>query len=409
MKILHPFSKVSNPEEEILGAEGYYLDLIDGTRMDIISGIYNTPLGYSARSIKEEMYKALQRLPTAHIFSATPDVSQSHFYANDLSTTLSNLVPFGKSIFFTNSGSEAMDSAITLCKLRADSKRTVVLSYTSSYHGSTSNMLAASGNLAKNTQTNQFIDFYYFYDQRTIAEYLEYVENRIIEIGPETILAFIAEPMIGASGGFFMKDNVLPGLKAILEKYGILLILDEVISGFGRLGTMFAFERYNVQPDVLILSKAMTNGYMPMACCITSFDVDAESVSFGFSTAAHPVACAAALESIRLIEMCLTYNVGRLHSSVMQMFKQYRIYDHCYTIDSEGLFFALHFSKESSRYVQHDVAENIGGRFTKQMRERGFITRGNPKSLILSPGYLMTDDMMDSVISNLAEVIRVQH
>src|SRR5690606_18773427 len=142
----------------------------------------------------------------------TPNVSQSNTYLKKLEDILQSVVPFAKHLYLTNSGSEAVDSAISLCRLHSKSFRNRIISYDISYHGSTQSTLSVSGNLS-NTDNIQFVDFYKFSDTRTINEYLDYIEKRILEIGPKTILAFLAEPMIGASGGFLMKENILPGLK----------------------------------------------------------------------------------------------------------------------------------------------------------------------------------------------------
>jgi putrescine aminotransferase len=403
MKILHPFSKISNPEVRVIGADNYYVRNTEGYYLDAISGIYNCPLGYSVNSIKQAIVDSLHTLPTNHIFSSTPDISQTHSYARRLEQKLSDLVPFSKCVFFTNSGSEAVDSAINLCRIKSSGKRNVVMSYNGSYHGSTFSTLAASGNLSKDSSTNKFVDFYHFHSNKTPGEYITYIENRILEIGPESILAFIAEPFIGASGGFFMKKNILPDLKNLLHKYGIFLILDEVISGFGRLGTMFAFQKYNVEPDVLVLSKAITNGYMPMACAITSFDFDPGTVmSFGFSTAAHPSACAAALASVKLIESAIQNgDIAHLESYVKQKFEEYSIAEKCYKIDSCGLFLAMHFSSSKDEYVQH--TENVGGKLASRLRDNGIIARGNPKSLIISPGFYMLPDHIDRIVGVISE------
>src|SRR5690606_26340426 len=146
-----------------------------------------------------------------------------------------------------------------------------------------------------------------------------------------------------------MKENILPGLKKVLEKYGIYLILDEVISGFGRLGTMFAWEKYNVVPDVLILSKGITNGYMPLACCLTTFEFnDGEVIPFGYTTAGNPVSCAAAVTSIDMMKRCVDDGtIDSLNTELFRLFGEYGIADRCYKIDSNGLFVSLHFSQKS--------------------------------------------------------------
>lgn len=405
MNTLHPFSKIDNQKSIILSAENYNILADDKIYLDAISGLYNCPLGYSVESIKCKMTEALSVLPCCHIFSSAPNISQQHPYLINLNNTLSKLIPFSKNIFFTNSGSEAVDSALNLCRRNSTPSKSIILSYNGSYHGSTFSGLAASGNLSQETVNNRFIDFYNFYDDRMPQEYLLYIENKILEIGPDNILAFVIEPFIGASGGFFMKENILPELKILLNKYQIYFILDEVISGFGRLGTMFSWQKYDVQPDVLILSKAITNGYAPLACCITSLDFDENSmVSFGYTTAGNPISCAAAVASISLIKDAINNGtIYELEKSMQDKIMRYKIHNKCYKIEVDGLFIALHFSQDKNRYIPY--ADNIGGKIALKIREKGIIVRGNPKSLIFSPGYYMTEFQIDRIIKTIAEIL----
>lgn len=406
MKTIHPFSKIGSEELTITGTYNYYVSTADTTYLDGISGLYNCPLGYDEPFIRKAINECLENIPSSHIFSVTPNVSQSNIYLRRLEGILESVVPFAKHLYLTNSGAEAVDSAISLCKLHSKSARNRIMSYNMSYHGSTQATLSISGNLS-NTDNLQFVDFYKFSDTRTVDEYLKHIEKRILEIGPETILAFIAEPMIGASGGFLMKENILPGLKKILEKYGIYLILDEVISGFGRLGTMFAWEKYNVIPDILILSKGITNGYMPLACCLTSFEFnDGEVVPFGYTNAGNPASCAAAIASIDMMKRCVVDGtIDSLNTELFRLFSEYGITERCYKIDSSGLFVSLHFSQSVDSYVPFTKEKNIGGTLAEAARKRGVILRGNFRSLIVSPGYLMNFKQLENIAIVLDAVL----
>jgi adenosylmethionine-8-amino-7-oxononanoate aminotransferase len=407
MKTLHPFSKINNSLAEVTTCNDYQVTVGDKSYLDAISGLYNCPLGYSSDTIKTAIFDATNNLPSSHIFSIIPGISQTNIYLTALEDKLKQHIPFAEQLYITNSGSEAVDSAIGLCKLHSGSNRHKVMSYSGSYHGSTRATLSASGNLSVSNNEFIFVDFYSFYDNRSVDEYLDYIEGKIKRANPEKVLAFIAEPMIGASGGFFMKENILPKLKTLLNKYGIYLILDEVISGFGRLGEMFAWKKYNVIPDVLIVSKAITNGYMPLGCCVTTFKFDSDqAIAYGYTMAGHPISCAAALASIDIIRTCIEDDtISELSNYVLDRLEKYDIESRCYKIDSSGLFIALHFSQYEDRYVQIDAAVNKGAALATKIRERGIITRGNPKSLIISPGYLMSKLQIDNIIKTISDVL----
>jgi putrescine aminotransferase len=403
MNLLHPFSKIKNNENTISSAYDYCIVSDNKIYLDGISGLYNCPLGYSVQSIKDKMIEAIQMLPSSHIFSSTISESQTNIYTVKLQELLKNLIPFSRNLFLSNSGSEAIDSALNLCKTHSKSSKSIILSYTNSYHGSTFSGLAASGNLSMSSSNNIFIDFYYFYDKRFPKEYITYVENKILEIGPEKILAFIVEPMIGASGGFFMKENILPLLASLLRKYNIYFILDEAITGFGRMGYIFAWQKYNVIPDVLVLSKAITNGYVPLSCCITSFDFNNEEViQYGFSTAGHPVSCSAAIESIFLICQAVEGDIiNNLGDYILDKIKEYDLDKKFYKIEMEGLFIAFHLSDNINEYTPSPVL-NKGGDLALNLRSKGIILRGNSKSLIFSPGYYMSYDQVNHILKTIS-------
>ena len=138
MKIIHPFSNVSSTEIEVESAEGYYVQHGKDKRLDFISGLYNCPLGYSEQKLKNAMYRAASELPNSHVFAIHPELAQTNKYATTLTKKLQNLVPFGKYISYTNSGSEAVDLAIRYAWLKDnDASKTKIISFKTSYHGST--------------------------------------------------------------------------------------------------------------------------------------------------------------------------------------------------------------------------------------------------------------------------------
>lgn len=399
MKIIHPFSNTSFAEIEVESAEGYYVQHGKEKRLDFISGLYNCPLGYSEQKLKNAMYQASNELPNSHVFAIHPGLSQTNKYANILTKKLKELIPFGKYISYTNSGSEAVDLAIRYT-WQKDIYKTKILSYKTSYHGSTLLTGSVSGNLNSNTLDRVYVDFYGYNNQCTKEEYISNFEKTILDIDPKTILCFVAEPMIGSSGGFLMKENVLPELFEICKKYSIVTILDEVISGFGRLGEMFAFEKYNVKPDIVVLSKQLTNGYLPIGCCILSdtFDLSNTPIMMGYTTSANPITCAVAIEMIDLIpDRSHTINELKM---LLEKLKNNKI---VHSIEHTGCFAAVHFSKSPDELSYFDF--NIGGNIAELCFNHGLIIRGNPKSIILAPGYNMTSEQFNTATKTILMAI----
>lgn len=397
MKIIHPFSNVSSTEIEVEGAEGYYVQYGKDKRLDFISGLYNCPLGYSEQKLKNAMYRAASELPNSHVFSIHPELSQTNKYATVLTQKLQKLVPFGKYISYTNSGSEAVDLSIRYAWMKHNNTdKTKIISFKTSYHGSTSLTGSVSGNLNTSKPHRVYVDFYGYDKQYTKEEYLINFEKTILDNDPNTIQCFVAEPMIGSSGGFLMKENVLPELFQICKKYSIVTILDEVISGFGRLGEMFAFEKYNVQPDILVLSKQLTNGYLPIGCCILfdSFDLSNTQIAMGYTTSANPITCSVASEMLELIP-----DRSFVETELKILLEKVKDNKIVYAIEHAGCFAAVHFSKSTDKLEYFDF--NIGGKIAELCFNNGLIIRGNPKSIIFAPGYNMTSEQF----SDATEII----
>jgi adenosylmethionine-8-amino-7-oxononanoate aminotransferase len=351
--------------------------------------------------IKNQIINALTELPTSHLFAIYPGTSQTNQYAEKLKDTLKELIPFGKYITFTNSGAEAVEVGLVHC-MNANKKQKII-SYRNSYHGSTHLANQVSGNINTQVENRIYVDFYDYNSALSKEEYLSYIENTILN--NESISCFIIEPMIGASGGFLMKENVLPEIYKICKRYGILVILDEVISGFGRLGDMFAFEKYKIIPDVLLLSKQITNGYMPLGVCILSdsFNLENLDIKMGSTTAGNPTSCAAAIASIQLISQS---NAARQHIED-QLISFKSIIEACnivYKFEHSGCFASIHFSQKKDSLQIFDY--NIGGEVARLCYNKGLIIRGNPKSIIIAPGYNMLANQISFGIKTILESIR---
>ena len=389
MKILHSFANTSNQIQNVESSTGYYVHSGDKDYLDFISGLYNCPLGSSEQTIKNKIVQALDTLPNSHLFSIYPGLSQTNTYTVTLTTMLQELIPFGKSIIYTNSGAEAAEVGLKHCI--NFNKRQKIISYRNSYHGSTFLANEVSGNVNTTLPNRIYVNFYDFNSSLSKQEYLNYIEATIMDNDPTTISCFIIEPMIGASGGMLMKENVLPEISEICKRYGILIVLDEIISGFGRLGNLFAFEKYNIIPDALLLSKQITNGYMPLGVCILSniFNFDNVDIKMGSTTGGNPLSCASAITSIQLL---LESNIARHHveNQLSTLTNIVSSHDKIYKVEHAGCFAALHFSQKKNELKLYDY--NIGGEVAKLCYEKGLIIRGNPKSIILAPGYNLSEE-----------------
>jgi adenosylmethionine-8-amino-7-oxononanoate aminotransferase len=298
MEILHPFSKADNSISIIESCSGQYLKDDTGKKyLDFTSGLYNCGLGYNNKSLNDVVNKAFKKMSFVHQFGAGQGRSQSNIYLEKLTAKLKELIPFANYIHYTNSGAEAVDVAISSCKTLTKHK---VISFKNSYHGSTQLSKATSSNLSTETESNIFVDFYTKDSVLTKQEYLNNIEETILKHDPELVSCFVIEPAIGANGGYFMKENILPELIALCKKYNITSIVDEVITGFGRLGKLFAHQLYDIEPDIVVISKQITNGYFPLSACLFT-NYPNKEIKYGFTMSGHPVAAAVALTVIKII------------------------------------------------------------------------------------------------------------
>ena len=301
-------------------AEHVYIYDSDGNRMlDGMSGLWCCNLGYSQRSIIDAVYAQLQELPFYNNFFKC-----SNQPAAELASVLAEVTPAQfNHVFFTNSGSEANDTNIRLVHryydLLGKPDKKHIISRKNAYHGST--IAAASlGGMSAMHEQMQRLDFIHHINQpHWFAEgggdspedfgirVARELEAKIDELGEARVAAFIAEPVQGAGGVIIPPASYWPEIRRICDERDILLIMDEVICGFGRTGNWFGCETYGLQPDLMTIAKAVTNGYMPLGGVMVGDKVadvllgHSGEFTHGLTYSGHPAACAAGLETIRLL------------------------------------------------------------------------------------------------------------
>jgi taurine--2-oxoglutarate transaminase len=304
--VLLPWT-VQEREDPILefdrGEGVYFFDRQGRRYLDFLSQLFNCNLGHGNRRVIDAIQKQAERA-----CCITPQVMTAERVA--LSEALTRLAPGDLSkCFFVNSGSEADDQAFILARMVTG--RPKIFAKYRSYHGTTFGTLGVGGDPRRAAiepgpaGTVRFFDPYCYrcdFDKKFPEcgiHCLDAMERQLQLENPATVAAVVVEPVTGAAGGFPLPEGYLPRLRALCDKYGILLIADEVITGFGRTGAMFAVEHEGVVPDMMILAKGLTSGYVPMGAVIVRETVarhfETRMLPLGSTYAAHPLACAAAL------------------------------------------------------------------------------------------------------------------
>jgi putrescine aminotransferase len=322
---MHPFTDHKELGEKrtriITDAEGVYIRDSEGNEiLDGMAGLWCVNLGYGRQDLVDAATHQMQKLPYYNSFFQT-----AHPPAIELSAMLGEISPpqFNHA-FFTGSGSEANDTVLKLVRrywdLMEKPEKKIVISRINAYHGSTiaASSLGGMGEMHKQTGVLlpgiEHIEQPHYFElggdlskDEFGLQQAQLLEQKILALGAENVAAFIGEPVQGAGGVIIPPDTYWPEIQRICKKYDLLLIADEVITGFGRLGEWFGSTRLGIEPDLMPFAKGVTSGYLPLGGVMIS-DRVADVVigkggefAHGYTYSGHPAACAVALQTIRAL------------------------------------------------------------------------------------------------------------
>lgn len=410
-------------------ADGCHVVDSDGNRyLDAMAGLWCVNVGYGRQSIAEAVYRQMQRL-------AYYPLTQSHGPAAELAARLATLLPQGLNrVFFTNSGSESTETALKMARqcarqMHPGQNRYKIIARHRGYHGLTMGALSATGQGLRKQAFEPLIPGFLHVvppdrlrcnlcassDSCTLSCAEEF--ERVIRMeGPETVAAIIVEPVIGGGGVFPSPPGYLETLRAIADRYGVLLILDEVITGFGRTGKLFAFEHAGVTPDILVVAKGLTSGYLPLGAAVASEKVFSSFLSdrdplakfthlstFG----GHPASCAAAMANLDIL--CgerLWENSAAVGAYLLNALRE--IHDpRIGEIRGQGLILGIELVADSSNTP---LPESEVVRVQKAIRSRGVLVgrnadtvAGHGNVLTISPPLILTETLANEIVAAVNE------
>ncbi|WP_375058096.1 aspartate aminotransferase family protein [Zobellella sp. DQSA1] len=421
---LHPFTDSQALHRKgtriIERGEGVYLWDANGNRiLDGMAGLWCVNLGYGRDELIQAAERQLRRLPYYNLFFQT-----THPSATELAATLSELLPGDmQHVFFTGSGSECNDTVVRMVRhywaSQGRPERKVIISRHNAYHGSTLAGAALGGMKPMHAQGGLplpdivHIDQPYHFGegqgrdpQAFGLERARQLEQKILELGPERVAAFIGEPIQGAGGVIIPPQSYWPEIRRICKRYDILLVVDEVICGFGRTGHWFASEYYGLEPDLLCMAKGITSGYMPLGAVAVGRRV-AEGIIrggeffHGFTYSGHPVACAVALANIEVMRR--EKIVERVHSDVGPYLQQAwaSLGDHPLVGATRGLGLvaALELVADKTDNRRFDSAAGAGLLCREHCFEQGLVMRAVGDTMIISPPLVITRAEIDELIT----------
>ena len=423
---MHPFTDfkslaAAGGARIIERAEGVWLHDSDGHKMlDGMAGLWCVAVGYGRDELVEAAARQMRELPYYNCFfkTTTPPPVQ-------LAKKLAEIAPPGLShVMYASSGSEANDTIVRMVRhfwnLEGKPTKKTIIGRTHGYHGSTMVATSLCGMKPMHEQGDlPFPGFvhvtppywYGFGGDLSLEEFgikaARAVEEKILELGPDNIAAFIGEPVQGAGGVIIPPDSYWPEINRICQQYDILLIADEVITGFGRLGEWTGSQHYGIKPDFITMAKCITSGYLPLSAVMVgdrvakTFIDKGEEFYNGFTYSGHPVACAVALENLAIIEReklipRIREDIGPyLGRRLKEEFADHPIVGE---VRSLGLIAAIEIVKGKKTREFYPKPGTVGLMCRDHCFRNNLVMRAVRDTMVLAPPFVITHDEVEELI-----------
>ena len=407
--------------------EGAWLVDANGDRyLDGLAGLWNNTAGHGRRELIDACTRQMSEL--AYASGYTGSASDR---AIELAERLAALCyPSINHFYFTSGGGESTDSNIKMAryywKLKGKPDKTKVISRQWGYHGVTMAAMCATGISSYWPMFEpRFPGFShiaspypYRYDapageSQGIAAANE-LEKKILEEGADTVAMFIAEPVQGAGGVIVPQDDYFPRIREICDRYDVLLVADEVITGFGRTGRMFALERWGVEPDMIQYAKAITSGYFPLGGIGISdeiadtMDASGKPWMHAYTYSGHPVGCAIGLAMMDIVEgEDFPGQAERKGERLLAGLRE-RLAEHPNVGDIRGLglMCGVEVVEDRDKKKNFDAEANVGGRLHQAMVERGLFTRTRGEVICLAPPIIISEAEIDRTVDIVDGAVR---
>lgn len=398
----------------------YFWDFAGNRYSDMSSQLVNLNLGHGNREIAE----AIKAQADKYCFISPGYASEPR---SELAKLVVSLMPdtFGK-VFFTNGGADANENAIKIARMYTG--RNKVFSRYRSYHGST----FGAGNLTGEPRRYplepgipgfvKFFDPYVYREKIAFATdadassyYVGKLREQIMYEGAESVAAVVLETVTGSNGVIIPPDGYLRGVREICDEFGIMLICDEVMAGFGRTGKMFAFENWGVKPDIVTFAKGITCGYIPLGGVAVSKKIaayfDDHFLSCGLTYSGHPLACAAGIAAVKYYgDHKVIENVNALAPLLGELLEGIKAKHTCVgDVRYIGLFSAVELVKDKeSREALVPYGkdpEGIMKSILKKLASKRFMTYSHENMIIVAPPLIITADQLREELAKLDEVL----
>jgi L-2,4-diaminobutyrate transaminase len=423
-----------SPTRMIAGGEGVYITDTTGRRsLDAFAGLYCVNVGYGRRKIADAIASQAKELAYYHAY-----VGHGTEASIRLAKMIIDRAPAGMSrVYFGLSGSDANETNIKLIwyynNVLGRPEKKKIISRWRGYHGSGVMTGSLTGldlfhnafDLPRAPILHTEAPYYFRRADRSMSEEqfsqfcAERLEEMILAEGPETVAAFIGEPILGTGGIVPPPASYWEKIQAVLKKYDVLLVADEVVTGFGRLGTMFGSDHYGITPDLVTIAKGLTSAYAPLSGVIVSDKLwkvlvqgsdELGSIGHGWTYSAHPICAAAGVANLELIdELNLVRNAGETGAYFRaELAKAVADHKNVGEVRGDGLLAAVEFVADKDNRVFFDPSQKIGPQIAGALAERGVIGRAMPQGDILgfAPPLCLTREEADIVVSKTADAVK---
>ncbi len=430
---LAQFARGDLPNRIVTGGDGVFIsDRDDNKLLDAFAGLYCVNVGYGRTEVTDAIAKQANELAYYHAYVG---------HGTEASITLSKMIldraPAHMSkVYYGLSGSDANETNIKLVwyynNVLGRPEKKKIISRWRGYHGSGLMTGSLTGlelfhkkfDLPLSQVVHTEAPYYFRREDRSMSEEAfsaqcaEKLETLIQQEGPDTIAAFIGEPALGTGGLVPPPTGYWDAIQAVLDKYDILLIADEVVTGFGRLGSMFGSEHYNIKADIITSAKGLTSAYAPLSASIISEKVwkvleqgtdEYGAIGHGWTYSAHPICAAAGVANLKLVdEMDLVANAGAVGSYCKKGLQDaLGAHSKVGDIRGEGLLLAVEFVEDRDTHQFFDPALTIGAKVNSALLSRNVIARAMPQGDIIgiAPPLCLTKTEADIVVAALAESV----
>ncbi len=431
---MHSYTNARRHEEigplVIEKGDGIYVEDASGKRyIEAMAGLWSVAVGFSEQRLVDAATRQMKQLPFYHNFT-----HKSHAPVIDLAEKLVSIAPVPMSkVFFTNSGSEANDTAMKMIWYRSNAlgqpQKKKIISRKRGYHGVTIASASLTGlpnnhisfdlpiaNVIHTGTPHHYRDAQPGESEEAFATRIaDELEQLILAEGPDTIAAFIGEPVMGAGGVVVPPATYWEKIQAVLAKYDILLVADEVICGFGRTGSMFGCETFGIRPDILVMSKQLSSSYLPISALLINDRVYQPladesnrigTFGHGYTAGGHPVPAAVALENLKIIEENdLVGNAKRVGAHMQKRLRELADHELVGEVRGVGLIAGVELVADKATRAPWKNAGALGLLVNGHLQENGVISRNMGDTLGFCPPLIITESQVDDMVAAVKKAL----